>query len=248
MTINKTPCGKPDCTNTTTTCCEKRIDASCVYYHSCVTTPTKFTCLSIKNGASLESILETLDKQLCKSVPLPITWNLPCLRNKYRYVVTDFKTFAEAVDDRICKLEGEIITNLINNNSFINELINKITSNQNFINSVVNIVNNNCCEKKNCDLVVSVGTPVCTTTCIPVTAVTIAGNNTVNRQQIITYTATVSNATGYTWSVVGGTIMNGQNTSSITVLWGTNSTGSVQVTASGCNNSTVTATRAITIN
>jgi len=48
----------------------------------------------------------------------------------------------------------------------------------------------------------------------------------------------VPNATGYTWSVSGGTIQSGQGTTSITVDFGSFTTGSVSVYASnGCGNS-----------
>jgi gliding motility-associated-like protein len=76
---------------------------------------------------------------------------------------------------------------------------------------------------------------------VPLTPGTITGTGTTCGNDTATYfISAISNATDYTWSISGGTILSGQGTTSITVNWGSSSgTFTVSVTAANiCGGST----------
>jgi hypothetical protein len=84
---------------------------------------------------------------------------------------------------------------------------------------------------------------------VPLAPGTITGTSTTCGNDTATYSiSSISNATDYTWSISGGTILSGQGTTSISVSWGSSSgTFTVSVTATNnCGGSTAS-TLAVTV-
>lgn len=96
---NETPCYPPPPPPKSTCQTAGPFDASQIVYHCATSSPSRLTCLGIKNGTSVERILERIDQRLC-SMKLP---KLCCL--SATYTINSWSDFATAVDDAICKLQ-----------------------------------------------------------------------------------------------------------------------------------------------
>jgi len=90
-------------------------------------------------------------------------------------------------------------------------------------------------------------TTLAVNTLVSVGTVSVSGNSTTCSGSTLTYSVSVSNATGYTWSVpTGWTINSGQGTTSIGVTTGTTS-GNVSITATGACSSSSTGSISVTV-
>ncbi|MFM9945097.1 MAG: PKD domain-containing protein [Bacteroidia bacterium] len=69
-----------------------------------------------------------------------------------------------------------------------------------------------------------------TVTIVPKPTPVAAGTNPICEKSTATYSTTLKTGMNYSWTIVGGTILSGQNTNSISVKWGSVGTASVSVT------------------
>lgn len=99
-------CGKPACRGKQHRGCSGLIDTSCVYYHLDNNKPSLLRCTNIKNGTSLEKILEVFDQQICLlKGPDWSQLDLFCLRADYP--IRNLTEFAQAVAAEICRLRNQ---------------------------------------------------------------------------------------------------------------------------------------------
>ncbi|GAB3975830.1 hypothetical protein GCM10028806_34260 [Spirosoma terrae] len=74
-------------------------DSSRITYHCNTNIPSKLRCLGIKNGTSLERILEKIDDRLCSMQ----MGQLCCLTKSYK--ISSWADFAQAVDTELCLIK-----------------------------------------------------------------------------------------------------------------------------------------------